>query len=52
MGEDEVCKAHSGIVEAVNNMEKKVDKLDGRLWGLVIMALVQLMGIAIMLVKG
>jgi hypothetical protein len=52
MGEDEVCKAHSGIVEAVNDMKKKVDKLDGRLWSLVILALVQLIGIAAMLFKG
>lgn len=46
MGEDEVCKAHSGIVEAVNDMKKKVEKIDGRLCGLVVLALVQLMGIA------
>jgi hypothetical protein len=33
-------------------MKKKVDKLDGRLWSLVILALVQLIGIAAMLFKG
>jgi hypothetical protein len=52
MGEDEVCKAHSGIVESVNDMKKKVEKIDGRLCGLVVLALVQLMGIAAMLFKG
>jgi hypothetical protein len=49
---DEICKAHSGIVEAVEDTKRKVEKIDNRLWGLVILALAQLIGIAAILLKG
>jgi len=52
MGDDEVCKAHSGIQEAINELKDKISKLDNRLWGLVIASLFQLIGIIAILIKG
>lgn len=52
MGEDEVCKAHSGIQVAIDDLKDKLSKLDNRLWGLVVIALIQLLGIVGILMKG
>ena len=52
MGEGEVCKAHSGIQEAVNEMKDKIKSLDNRLWGLIVAAFFQVIGIIAILVKG
>lgn len=52
MGEDEVCKAHSGISEAVTEMKDKIKSLDNRLWGLVVAAFFQVVGIIAILFKG
>jgi hypothetical protein len=52
MGEDEVCKAHSGIKESITELKDKISKLDNRLWGLVVASLFQLIGIIAILLKG
>ena len=49
---NEYCEKHSGIEEAVKNLKEQITKLDGRIWGLLVIALVQLCGIVAILVQG
>lgn len=46
------CEAHSGIEENMKTLFDKVKVLDNRLWSLVILAIVQLAGIAALFIKG
>jgi hypothetical protein len=45
------CEAHSGIEENMKTLFEKVKVLDGRLWSLMVIAIVQLAGIVAILVK-
>ncbi|MFA5322693.1 MAG: hypothetical protein WC373_08465 [Smithella sp.] len=48
---NEFCEKHSGIEEAIHTLKEQITKLDGRIWCLLVAALVQLCGIVAILLQ-